>query len=234
LERRPRGSWHTASTRTQPLHRGSPKARKALVKLQVQIQKRIASRGLLARNPWGYPGRRAARSRHRSPPTRWIAKICGGRARKGRQARHRHCQLVERTGRLLANAASKLEHRPHPPDPGALRASWVTRSWAMPTYGRCRKLCRSPSLAKPCMRWPGARPSRSAGERLVFSEPPCRRSSKSCWRSCAGADQSAKRCCAPLSSAQSKVFRRSSRSSNRSATAMAVSTRGNRLASSRE
>jgi len=161
----------------------------------------------------GYPGResRTIEAPIGRPPA-GSQKICGlVELEKGRQGPHTW-QLVERLAELLANAL-QARHRRTTRSAGALRPSAVTRSWAI-HLRRVPLSCRSPSLAKPCMRCAlGRRPSDQRLERLALSRPPLPPNlRKACWPELRrGLHQSAHDVCSASRRSRSKIVSRSNR-----------------------
>lgn len=158
------------------------KSQEALVKLQVQIQKRIASRAYLA-VIHGVPKTEsgtieAAIGRH--PIDRKKYAVVDGE--KGRHATTRW-RLIERLGdysllRFQLDTGRTHQIRVHCAHLGHPIVGDAT-------YGRCRKLPMAlPGQALHAVQLGLDHPI--SGERLVF-EAPCPRCSRSCWRCCAGA-----------------------------------------------
>jgi len=165
---------------TPPVHLVA-KSRKPWLKLQVAGSRARSLPELPGRNPW-VPREESGtiEAPIGAPADRKKLRVVESR----RAPRPPPWQLVERLGDYSLKCASKLETGPATHQIRVHAAHLGHRSWAMPLRP-LPQACRSPSLAKAlhCAAPVGASTIRFSGERLGVRGP-CRRSSKSCWRSC--------------------------------------------------
>jgi len=157
----------------------------------------------------GYPGRRAARSRHRcGRQPAWIPQKYAvvSSIRAARPGTHWQAGW-NGLGDYSANAL-QARHRAHPPRSGlALRPSGPHRSWAMPTYGRCQQAADLPHWPCPAIRCRLGLAIRSAASAWC-SSPGLAADLRKAAGGLRGADQSATMLCASASSvgaARSKI-----------------------------
>jgi len=168
---------------------------------RLQIQKRIRFSGLPGRKPW-VPRRRAARSRHRSAATRWIAKKYAVDRARGRAARPapQWQAGANGLGGLLANALQKLDH---PAAPHQIRVHCAHLAVTRISCGRCppdaaAASCDLPHWPRPCIALRLGLDHPISGEAAGVRGPPAADLRKSCCGELRRAESISQRCCAPL------------------------------------